>query len=188
SVVELRRDESQLKAAPTAGSERKVQKLSEAYAWLHATCGKEPCAGVILVLSPEQTNRVIASALQAISTPNAPTPLFDLRKENGGDSNELASFGRLPPEEVQEIVRNAHQDVMKCYEDGLGRNAKLKGRVSVKFVIDIDGSVKSSTLAPSDMPDAEVSRCIVGRFAKLHFPRPQGGILTVVYPMMFKPD
>jgi hypothetical protein len=187
SVVELRRDESQLKAAPTVASERKVQKLSEAYAWLHSTCGKEPCAGVILVLSPEQTNGVIASALQAISTPNAPTPLIEIRKDDEDDSNELPKFGRLPPEQIQDVVVKAYGDFRKCYTDGLGRNAKLVGRVSVKFVIDIDGSVKSNALAASDMPDAEVARCIVARFATLHFPSPDGGIVTVVYPIMLSP-
>jgi hypothetical protein len=187
AVQELRRDKSQLKSAPAAARERKVKNLSEAYAWLHSTCGKEPCAGVILVLSPEQTNSVVASALQAISTPIAPTPLFDLRKDDRDDSNELAAFGRLSPEQIQEVVRNAYEDLRECYAAGLGRNAKLEGRVSVKFVIDIDGSVKSSALAASDMPDAEVSRCIVAHFTKLQFPSPDGGIVTVVYPIMLSP-
>jgi hypothetical protein len=43
---------------------------------------------------------------------------------------------------------------------------------------------------PIDAPaldDAEVVACIVGRFAKLTFPKPEGGIVTVVYPIIFAP-
>jgi TonB family protein len=187
AVRELHRDKSQLKAPPVVASERTLSNLSAAYTWLRATCRKEPCTGIAFVLSPEQTNAVIASALRAISTPNGPTPLIEIRKDDEDDSNELPRFGRLPPEEIQGVVRNAYEGLRRCYEDGLGRNANLEGRVSVRFDIDIDGSVKNSTLAPSDLPDAEVARCVVEHFTKLHFPPPDGGVVTVVYPIMFSP-
>ena len=59
--------------------------------------------------------------------------------------------------------------------------------MSVKFVIDIDGSVRDNTLESTTLPDAEVARCIVASFAQLHFPNPEGGIVTVFYPIMLSP-
>ncbi len=187
AVRELRRDKSQLEAPPTVAQERDLPNLAQALVWLRSTCGKEPCAGLILILSPEQANRVIASALEAISAPNTPAPLMELRKTDQVDTDELIAVGRLAPERIQAVVRQAYGQFRKCYEDGLGRNAKLEGRVSVKFVIDVDGTVRDNVPDSPTLPDAAVVRCIVANFATLRFPNPEGGIVTVVYPIMLSP-
>ena len=36
-------------------------------------------------------------------------------------------------------------------------------------------------------PDEEVVRCVVARFKRLQFDRPVGGIVTVIYPLVFEP-
>ena len=59
--------------------------------------------------------------------------------------------------------------------------------MSVRFVIEIDGSVKESNLSSTTLPDPEVARCIVGKFRKLQFPNPEGGTVTVVYPIALSP-
>ena len=37
------------------------------------------------------------------------------------------------------------------------------------------------------MPDARVTACTIEAFRKLAFPAPEGGIVTVTYPIMFAP-
>jgi hypothetical protein len=37
------------------------------------------------------------------------------------------------------------------------------------------------------MPDAQVRACVAKVFEKLVFPPPEGGIVTVTYPIMFSP-
>jgi hypothetical protein len=37
------------------------------------------------------------------------------------------------------------------------------------------------------MPDPFVVDCVVAGYKELHFPRPEKGIVTVVYPIMFTP-
>jgi hypothetical protein len=37
------------------------------------------------------------------------------------------------------------------------------------------------------MPDDIAVDCVVGEFGKLQFPAPEGGMVTVVYPIMFNP-
>ena len=95
--------------------------------------------------------------------------------------------GRLPPELIQSIVRKGFGQLRRCYEAGLGRNPDLEGRVEVRFVIGIDGQVTSAGLSGNTLPDCEVARCVVDGFRKLSFPKPQGGIVTVVYPIMLAP-
>ncbi len=123
-----------------------------------------------------------------------------------GDTKQLRSTpGRLAPAKIQAVVRDHFGDLQKCYEDGLGRDPKLAGRVTVRFVINREGSVETSQNAASDpippdavappssttlpaMPDAKVVDCVVAVVKKLKFPKPDGGTVTVVYPFAFSPQ
>jgi len=95
--------------------------------------------------------------------------------------------GRLPPEVIQRIVRQNFGRFKLCYQDGLRNNPSLQGRVAVKFVIGRDGSVQTSQDGGSDIPDANVTQCVIRGFGNLSFPQPEGGIVTVVYPLIFSP-
>lgn len=95
--------------------------------------------------------------------------------------------GRLPPPLIQAVVRAHFGDFRACYEAGLKRHAELTGRVSVRFVIGRDGSVSSVTDGGSSMPDDEVRVCVLKAFYVLRFPQPDGGIVTVVYPIQLAP-
>jgi hypothetical protein len=95
--------------------------------------------------------------------------------------------GRLPPEVIQRIVRQNYGRFRLCYENGLRNNPNLQGRVSVRFVIGRDGAVSNVSNGGSDMPDASVVQCVIRAYYGLSFPQPEGGIVTVVYPIMFSP-
>jgi hypothetical protein len=95
--------------------------------------------------------------------------------------------GRLPPEVIQRIVRQNYGRFRMCYEQGLARNPNLEGRVQVRFVIDRQGSVANVQNGGSDLPDNGVTSCIIGAYYGLSFPQPEGGIVTVTYPVMFQP-
>ncbi len=95
--------------------------------------------------------------------------------------------GRLPAEVITRVVRQNFGRFRLCYESGLRNNPNLQGRVSVRFVIDRGGAVSMTNDAGSDLPDAGVVQCIVRGFGNLSFPAPQGGMVTVVYPISFSP-
>jgi pSer/pThr/pTyr-binding forkhead associated (FHA) protein len=95
--------------------------------------------------------------------------------------------GRLPPEVIQRIVRQNYGRFRMCFEQGLVRNPNLEGRVSVRFVIGRDGSVSNVANGGSDLPDSQVISCVISAYYGLSFPQPEGGIVTVVYPIMFSP-
>lgn len=104
----------------------------------------------------------------------------------GGGGTTTVS-GRLPPEVIQRIVRQNYGRFRMCYEQGLTRNPNLQGRVQVRFAIDREGAVTNVQNGGSDLPDSAVVSCVVNAYYGLSFPKPEGGIVTVVYPVMFQP-
>jgi hypothetical protein len=105
-----------------------------------------------------------------------------LPPEEGGCTTQVN--GRLPPEAVQRVVRASFGRFRGCYEQGLLRDPGLEGRIATKFVISRDGSVAMVSVAESSLSDASVAKCVERAFYNLTFPEPEGGIVTVVYPIV----
>ncbi len=95
--------------------------------------------------------------------------------------------GRLPPEVIQRIVRQNFGRFRLCYESGLKKNPKLAGKVTTRFVIGRDGGVTSVGDGGSTLSDVDVGRCVRGTFPGLSFPEPEGGVVSVVFPIDFAP-
>jgi hypothetical protein len=95
--------------------------------------------------------------------------------------------GRIEPEIIQRVVRANFGRFRLCYENGLRNCPNLQGRVAVRFVIDIDGTVKQPRDAGSDHADYGVIACVADAFRELRFPPPEGGTVTVSYPILFSP-
>jgi hypothetical protein len=97
-------------------------------------------------------------------------------------------MGRLPPEVIRRVVRQHYGAFHKCYEPGLKRHADLRGKVTMRFVIGLDGEVSKVTIIDTDLPDCSVVRCVRDAFSGIEFPRPEGGIVTVSYPIQLAPS
>lgn len=145
------------------------------------------------VLARDQGDSVTAppadEALPLVTEPPPPPPPTEAspRAAPPADKLSTAAVGRLPPEQIQRIVRGNFAALRACYELGLKRDPALRGRVNVRFVIGREGRVSQVSDSGSEMPDREVLRCVLEGFEGLEFPRPEGGIVTVVYPILFSP-
>lgn len=95
-------------------------------------------------------------------------------------------FGRLEPELIQRIVSSRYAQFRHCYEEGLGHNAALQGRIECRFVINEDGSVGAVEVQNNTIPDCTVATCVRDGYKGLRFPKPPGGKVTVVYPIIFQ--
>ena len=95
--------------------------------------------------------------------------------------------GRIPAEVIQRTVRQNYGRFRQCYELGLRTNPNLTGRVTARFVIGRDGAVTNAMNGGGDLPDATVTSCVINAFYGLSFPAPDGGIVTVTYPIMLVP-
>jgi hypothetical protein len=100
----------------------------------------------------------------------------------------LSVNGRLPPEVIQRIVRANFGRFRMCYQRGLDRQPSLEGRVSTRFLVARSGEVIRAQDAGSDLPDSAVVGCVVAAFTMLSFPAPEGGMVSVEYPIRFSPE
>ena len=98
-----------------------------------------------------------------------------------------ARGGRLPPEVIQRVMRESFGKFRGCYEDALRNCPNLQGRVTLRFTIAPDGSVREARALDSDVPDAMLAACVVRQVRTVQFPAPEGGAVTVVYPILFSP-
>jgi predicted small lipoprotein YifL len=101
--------------------------------------------------------------------------------------DDVEGHGRLAPEVIQNVVRQNWGRYRTCYENAERTNKSLAGTVTVSYVIRPDGSTQDAKDLDSTMPDPDVVRCVVDGFAKLSYPPPEGGFVTVVYPIAFAP-
>ncbi|MFO0548702.1 MAG: AgmX/PglI C-terminal domain-containing protein [Polyangiaceae bacterium] len=99
---------------------------------------------------------------------------------------DMGATGKLPPEVIQRVIRQNFSRVRLCYEEGLKKDPKLAGRVTINFVIGRDGSACS--VSGGGVPDAALVNCVTKTFYTLKFPKPEGGIVKVTYPIEFQPD
>jgi hypothetical protein len=92
--------------------------------------------------------------------------------------------GHLKLDQLRAIVDPAIGAFRYCYEEELVLNPRLAGTVTVSFVIGADGSVNSTGGGGL----GAVGRCVVNAFRGLTFPRPEGGIVAVTYPLSLHPS
>ncbi len=94
--------------------------------------------------------------------------------------------GRLPPEIIQRVVRANFGRLRTCYRKLLRKSPTERGRISVRFVIMRDGTVGATSTRATNMSKA-LSPCVEGAFRSMTFPAPEGGLVTVTYPIVFRP-
>jgi hypothetical protein len=120
---------------------------------------------------------------------DAPTSEKAVAGKNCIDANSTATpEPRLPPKVIQSIVRSRYAELRRCYEAGLARDPVLTGRVGTRFVIGRNGSVIDANIETNTLPDCGVTACMLNVFRGLTFPKPRGGKVVVVYPVVFQPD
>src|SRR5262249_23012084 len=94
----------------------------------------------------------------------------------------------IPPEVIMRPIRKRAACFRGCYQAGLSRNAKLSGRIAIRFVVDLDGWVRRAPVVEDELGDRDVTECVRRAFVGLQYPEPEGGEVTVVYPLQFNPE
>jgi hypothetical protein len=88
---------------------------------------------------------------------------------------------------MEQAVQGRYHVFRSCYVRGLARDRNLTGRVSVRFVTDLGGHVSEAFVVERTLSDCAVTRCRLDEYRKIEFPKPEGGNVTVVYPILFAP-
>jgi TonB family protein len=93
--------------------------------------------------------------------------------------------GQLSKELIDKEVRRHRPQIGFCYNKELTRNPSLSGKVSLSWIITLDGSVKSAKVKSSSLGNSNAESCMVRALQNWRFPKPEGGVVEVEYPFVF---
>lgn len=93
----------------------------------------------------------------------------------------------LTKDEVGAIIHQHLSEIRYCYESAMIRAPDIEGKLLMSFVIGGNGSVKTSEVKSSTLPDPRLDDCVLRRLVTWRFPQPKGGVeVAVTYPFIFK--
>jgi hypothetical protein len=98
-------------------------------------------------------------------------------------------MGSIDKELIRKVIQDHAAQIRYCYEQQLAVNPRLQGKVSIKWVINADGSGSSPQVDPSatTLEDAKVHECMMARITSWAFPKPKGGgIAVITYPWILR--
>jgi TonB family protein len=125
------------------------------------------------------------------STTPAPNQPTATTSETSVATNEPAKSeepkGALDKDIIRRVVRSHIQEIVACYNQGLGRDGSMKGRVMIEFTIGPTGTISAANIKSNELGDAEVAECIRKAVATWVFPPPVGGgNVVVAYPFLLQ--
>ena len=98
-------------------------------------------------------------------------------------------MGSIDKELVRKVIQDHAAQIRYCYEQQLAVNPRLQGKVSIKWIIQGDGSATSAQVdgGATTLEDAKVHECMMSRIQSWTFPKPKGGgIAVITYPWILR--
>jgi hypothetical protein len=96
-------------------------------------------------------------------------------------------MGQLPAEAIQAVVLAAYPGLRDCYRAALAVDPAIAGTAMTSFVIQRDGRVTGVSTSVTGSLPLSVAACVEARFREMGFPAPDGGIVTVTFPIRYSP-
>ena len=96
----------------------------------------------------------------------------------------LSVTGSMTADAVGKVVRWNLGKIGTCRDAAVERGVKGGGRLSVRFVIDREGTVTTASNGGTDLKDEALIGCVVRAFSSMKFPAPGSGIAMVVCPVV----
>lgn len=89
--------------------------------------------------------------------------------------------------DVQRKVSGRSAAIRACYEMQLQVKPDLAGKVTMQWMIGLDGRVQGAKVAENNTGSAKLDQCIASVLSKIHFEPPQGGVCIIRWPFVFSP-
>ena len=103
--------------------------------------------------------------------------------------HESSVGGGLDRGLITEVVQRNVGQIRFCYEQGLQLNASLSGLVSIFWVIDASGRVKSAKVQRSSLKNKTVEDCMLRRLRTWKFPIPKNSQdVKISYPFRLRKE
>jgi len=93
--------------------------------------------------------------------------------------------GQLSKELIDKEVRRHRPQISFCYNAQLTRKPDLSGKVTLSWIIRLDGSVTAAKVKASSLGNSDAESCMVRALGGWRFPKPEGGVVEVEYPFVF---
>lgn len=88
---------------------------------------------------------------------------------------------------IQSVVRRRAGAIRACYEQRLQVKKDLKGKISVRWTITLDGKVTGAAATSDSMGDSATTNCLMRVLRRMRFEKPDGGVCVVQWPFVFSP-
>ncbi|HEY6004788.1 MAG TPA: AgmX/PglI C-terminal domain-containing protein, partial [Anaeromyxobacter sp.] len=98
-------------------------------------------------------------------------------------------MGSIDKELIRKVIQDHASQIRYCYEQQLAINPRLQGKVSIKWIINADGSASGAQVdrSATTLEDGKVHECMMGRITSWEFPKPKGGGMAVItYPWILR--
>jgi hypothetical protein len=97
------------------------------------------------------------------------------------------STGFCQRSNIARVVRRRHNSIKACYEQRLQVKPNLRGKLTARWTIALNGRVASANLAGSTLGDGAVVACVLRVIRRMSFAKPEGGVCIVQWPFVFNP-
>ena len=122
--------------------------------------------------------------------PDPPPMVAELKPEGAGPGAQVALARRkssLDGATTRAAVQSQIGPLQQCYERAKMDDASLKGRLTARIAVTIDGSIASVEISDSTLQSPQVEGCITREIERWHLPRPLGGVAaSFSYPFVFE--
>ncbi len=186
ALLVMRRPEPPTRAAPTPD-----RSSAGAPAAPPPDAGDVPSQGD----APSPTNPAHAARRGTTPPPHAnPGPAEPPPDATTDTGEPPRSAWPLTGDGLRGAVAEVLPDLRDCYQVALEEIPDLAGRVELSFSIEeVDGVGQVTSVdvvhdAPDALQDAPLEACLLDHFAALTFDAPDGGTLSVNYPILFATD
>jgi len=105
------------------------------------------------------------------------------------DTGNALVMGSIDKELIRKVIQEHAAQIRYCYEQQLALNPRLQGKVSIKWIIQADGSATNPQVdeGATSLDDAKVHDCMMSRITSWQFPKPKGGgIAVITYPWILR--
>jgi len=108
------------------------------------------------------------------------------------ESHPLRQYRSPPSPSYAELIRAAvraeGRTLRRCYRDMLKKDPSHYGTMTVRFVVQADGSARDAVVDFSTLPSPALEACVLEVFNRVTFPPAPQPEFTVRYPFVFTSD
>jgi len=94
--------------------------------------------------------------------------------------------GSIDRDTVAKVINEHANEMRGCYERALMRDPNIgAGKVLLEWTIVPAGVVGDVRTKMATLKSAEVTSCLLDVLKQMQFPKPEGGLVIVTYPILF---